>query len=224
METPAPCASRADRATCQISASLAASEPPCTRLAVKKDCENAGILATLCALALIVPSCCAPAEADAPIQNVASSSLGGRAVAAHSQPTFTPDLAIDGKEDEGRGWAYHGRIDEAAIVFAFARPSVISRLRIASGKGMPDHRVVTLRLFYWPVKEAADAGLAAAEEAAALEEFLRHPQNWTYGFGEQWQAVRGLSMPKLEASRVFPGTVSIVVCVCVLRAFASGIS
>ena len=162
--------------------SLAASEPPCTRLAVKKDCENAGILATLCALALIVPSCCAPAEADAPIQNVASSSLGGRAVAAHSQPTFTPDLAIDGKEDEGRGWAYHGRIDEAAIVFAFARPSVISRLRIASGKGMPDHRVVTLRLFYWPVKEAADAGLAAAEEAAALEEFLRHPQNWTYGF------------------------------------------
>ena len=34
-------------------------------------------------------------------------------------------------------------------------------------------------------------------------------------FGEQWQAVRGLSMPKLEASRVFPGTVSIVVCVCV---------
>ena len=210
METPAPCASRADRATCQILASLAASEPPCTRLAVKKDCENAGILATLCALALIVPSCCAPAEADAPIQNVASSSLGGRAVAAHSQPTFTPDLAIDGKEDEGRGWAYHGRIDEAAIVFAFARPSVISRLRIASGKGMPDHRVVTLRLFYWPVKEAADGGLAAAEEAAALEEFLRHPQNWTYGFGEQWQAVRGLSMPKLEASRVFPGTVSIV--------------
>ena len=44
---------------------------------------------------------------------------------------------------------------------AFARPSVISRLRIASGKGMPDHRVVTLRLFYCPVKEAADGGLAA---------------------------------------------------------------
>ena len=57
--------------------------------------------------------------AEEPVQNVAASSAGGRAFAAHTQPTFDPELAIDGQEENGRGWAYHGQIEKAAIVFAF---------------------------------------------------------------------------------------------------------
>ena len=45
----------------------------------------------------------------------------GRAFAAHSQPTFDPELAIDGEDDTARGWAYHGQLDKAAIAFAFDR-------------------------------------------------------------------------------------------------------
>jgi hypothetical protein len=58
-------------------------------------------------------------HAEEPVQNVAASSVGGRAFAAHSQPTFDPELAIDGLEENGRGWAYHGQIEKAAIIFAF---------------------------------------------------------------------------------------------------------
>ena len=40
-------------------------------------------------------------------------------VVLYSQPTFDPELAIDGDDGSSRGWAYHGKIDQAAIVFAF---------------------------------------------------------------------------------------------------------
>ena len=56
------------------------------------------------------------------LQNMAASSEGGRAFAAHSQPSFDPALAIDGLEEDGRGWAYHGMIGKAAVVFAFDHP------------------------------------------------------------------------------------------------------
>jgi hypothetical protein len=60
-----------------------------------------------------------PKHTEEPLQNVAASSVGGRAFAAHSQPTFDAALAIDGLEENGRGWAYHGQIEKAAIIFAF---------------------------------------------------------------------------------------------------------
>ena len=54
--------------------------------------------------------------------NVASAAHGTIAVALFSQETFDAALAIDGELENARGWAYHGRLEMASIVFAFDRP------------------------------------------------------------------------------------------------------
>jgi hypothetical protein len=66
--------------------------------------------------------------------------------------------------------------------------SIISQIHVASGLGFEDHRIVTMRLYYWPVLHVDDE--LAEQDEAALEDFLHAPQNWTYDFGERWLPVQ----------------------------------
>lgn len=51
----------------------------------------------------------------------------GLAGAVYSQDTFNPSLAIDGLLESQRGWAYHGRLRLASIIFAFECANDIQR-------------------------------------------------------------------------------------------------
>jgi hypothetical protein len=137
-----------------------------------------------------------------PKQNMAASSLGGRAFAAHSQPSFGAELAIDGKEEDSRGWAYHGKLEDAVIAVVFNATSIISEIRIASGLGMSDHRIVTFRLYYWPSQ--ANAGIGMDER---LEAFLHAPRNWTYDLGAGWRPVEGITAGSSDTSVAIVGHV-----------------
>jgi len=108
-----------------------------------------------------------------------------------AQPSFGPELAIDGKEEDARGWAYHGRLEDAAIVFALNTTSLVSEIYVSSGIGMSDHRIVTFRLYYWPAKHSLQPDWQEDEEK--VEDFVRSPRNWTYDFGARWRPVEGIT-------------------------------
>jgi hypothetical protein len=102
--------------------------------------------ATIAAVALLLAG--QHVGADSPYSvNVASAARGGIAVALFSQDTFDAMLAIDGELEGARGWAYHGRLDLASIVFAFDQAHSVSRVRLVSGHGMPDHHVTAFELW-----------------------------------------------------------------------------
>jgi hypothetical protein len=65
---------------------------------------------------------------------------------------------------------------------------------VASGLGFKDHRIVTMRLYYWPALHVDDEH--AAQDEAELEDFLHAPQNWTYDFGERWLPVQVVVPPQ----------------------------
>jgi hypothetical protein len=68
---------------------------------------------------------------------------------------------------------------------------------VASGLGFKDHRIVTMRLYYWPALHVDDEH--AAQDEAELEDFLNAPQNWTYDFGERWLPVQVVAPPAAAA-------------------------
>ena len=92
-------------------------------------------------------------------------------------PTFTPSMeqAIDGDFAAETGWAYHGRLDLATIVFSFDGVYNVSAARIVSGLAAGDHRITSFRLAYLRCssgrsrdrEEGAVAGAVRAAVAAA---------------------------------------------------------
>ena len=113
-----------------------------------------------------------------PLVNVASADHGTIAVALFSQETFDAALAIDGELQGARGWAYHGRLDMASIVFAFDRAHEVSRVRLVSGYGMPDHHITAFQLwaFYPPAlmqQPPPEAGAASSASASILSSAIR---------------------------------------------------
>ena len=70
--------------------------------------------------------------------------------------------------------------------------SVISQIHVMSGIGMPDHRVVTLRLYYWPAHPSELPAAVETEARDELEAFVRNPSIWTYDFGPRWLPVQDI--------------------------------
>lgn len=108
----------------------------------------------------------APGIAPKQMHNAAASENGGIAMAAFSQDTFDPVFAVDGDATTPlRGWAYHGKIHLAHIVFGFDKIFNISRARIVSGVGMEDHHITEFEIWYLDIPSAATS---TAHEAALV--------------------------------------------------------
>lgn len=117
-----------------------------------------GFFIVLCSL----PSL-APGLVPEQMLNAAAADNGGIAISAFSQDTFDPTLAIDGDTTTSlRGWAFHGKLDQANIIFGFDTICNVSRARIVSGVGMDDHHITEFELWYFetPSSSSGDDGPA----------------------------------------------------------------
>ena len=104
-----------------------------------------------------------------PLVNVAAASEGGVAVALFSQSTFDAMLAVDGDFSATRGWAYHGRLQAAAIVFAFDGAHDVSRVHMASGlSGSEDHHITAFQLWVYYPHDLAPAPPPEAGPASSV--------------------------------------------------------
>jgi len=133
---------------------------------------------SLALLACALPACSETGDSDVEAlvaggaSNAAAAANGGFAAAVFSQETFPPSLAIDGRMESRRGWAYHGRLRLASILFGFECAHDIRRIRLVSGLGFEDHKITSFELWAWDA-ESDPAGPDAECVGSAFRERLQ---------------------------------------------------
>ena len=165
--------------------------------------QGASLLAFfVCSMITLLPTVKGMDAGDA--VNVAAAAEGGIAVALFSQDTFEATLAIDGALDHARGWAYYGRMEVAAVVFAFDGAHDVSRVRVISGHGMSDHHITAFQLWAYYPKDLfpsppAEAGSAASVSASTISSAIRQKEEFE-------SAALRLSLAQLEQGLVPQGS------------------